>query len=71
MNMDRKITTLIPTHRRPEYLRRTILSALSQTYSNLQVSIFDDASNDNTMENYTHRQIQRYDVSVIILLHRT
>ena len=50
MNMDRKITTLIPTHRRPEYLRRTILSALSQTYSNLQVSIFDDASNDNTME---------------------
>jgi glycosyltransferase involved in cell wall biosynthesis len=48
VNMEKKITTLIPTYRRPEYLRRTILSALGQTYSNLQVSIFDDASNDDT-----------------------
>lgn len=45
-----KVTTLIPTYRRPDYLRRTILSVLRQTYGNLQVSVFDDASDDNTDE---------------------
>ena len=48
--MNEKITALIPTYRRPEYLRRAILSVLRQTYSNLQVSVFDNASLDETEE---------------------
>lgn len=48
--MNDKITVLIPTYRRPELLRRAILSVLRQTYSNLQVSVFDNASGDNTEE---------------------
>jgi len=48
--MNQKITALIPTYRRPEYLRRAILSALRQTYDNLQVSVFDNSSLDETEE---------------------
>jgi glycosyltransferase involved in cell wall biosynthesis len=46
--MNDKITTLICTYRRPKSLRRAILSALNQTHGNLQVSVFDDASGDNS-----------------------
>ncbi|MCX7121823.1 MAG: glycosyltransferase family 2 protein [Gammaproteobacteria bacterium] len=46
--MQNKITVLIPTYRRPQFLKRAILSALTQPYANLQVSVFDDASGDNT-----------------------
>ena len=45
--MDNKVTALIVTYRRPEFLRRAILSVLGQTYSNLQLKIFDDASDDD------------------------
>lgn len=48
--MNDKITALIPTFRRPEYLRRAILSVLKQTHNNLQISVFDNASGDNTTE---------------------
>ena len=48
--MNPKITALIPTYRRPHYLRRAILSVLQQTYTDLQVSIFDNASGDTTAE---------------------
>jgi len=46
--MQDKITALIPTYKRPKYLRRAILSVLRQTHRNLQISIFDNASGDNT-----------------------
>lgn len=48
--MKGKVTALIPTYQRPEYLRRAISSVLRQTYSHLQVSVFDNASGDNTEE---------------------
>lgn len=48
--MHDKVTALIPTYRRPEWLRRAILSVLRQTHGNLQVSVFDDASGDGTEE---------------------
>jgi len=48
MTVNPQITALIPTYKRPEYLRRAIKSVLRQTYSNLQVCVFDDASGDNT-----------------------
>lgn len=46
--MTNKITALIPTYQRPEFLRRAISSILTQTYRNVQVSIFNNASGDNT-----------------------
>lgn len=42
------ITTIIPTYRRPELLRRAIRSVLSQTYPHLQVCVYDNASGDDT-----------------------
>lgn len=46
--MNNKITALIPTYKRPTLLRRAILSVLNQSYTNLQVCVFDNASTDKT-----------------------
>lgn len=43
-----RITTIIPTYRRPKLLRRAIQSALNQSYKELQVCVFDNASGDET-----------------------
>tara|TARA_B100001093_G_scaffold394340_1_gene381088 strand:- start:2243 stop:3364 length:1122 start_codon:yes stop_codon:yes gene_type:complete len=48
--MSNKITALIPTYRRPELLQRAMLSVLGQSYKNIQLSVFDNASNDNTKD---------------------
>lgn len=44
------ITTIIPTYRRPHLLKRAIKSALNQTFKNLQVCVYDNASGDETRE---------------------
>lgn len=44
------ITTIIPTYRRPELLRRAIKSVLNQTYPYFQVCVYDNASGDETAE---------------------
>jgi len=44
------ITTIIPTYRRPQLLRRAIKSVLNQTYSNFQVCVYDNASGDETAQ---------------------
>ncbi len=45
-----KITTIIPTFRRPDMLRRAIESALAQDIKGLIVSVFDNHSGDRTKE---------------------
>src|SRR5713101_2056619 len=47
---DPQITAVIPTYRRPNLLRRAVESVLTQTYSNLRVTVFDNASGDETAE---------------------
>lgn len=42
------ITTIIPTYKRPAFLRRAIQSVLDQTYPDFQVCIYDNASQDET-----------------------
>ena len=42
------ITTIIPTFRRPELLRRAVTSALAQEGVSLQVCVYDNASSDST-----------------------
>ena len=42
------VTTLIPTFRRPDLLRRAIESALNQTFRDLRVCVYDNASGDAT-----------------------
>ncbi len=43
-----KVTTVIPSYRRPHLLRRAVQSVLSQTHTNVEVHVFDDASGDET-----------------------
>ena len=45
-----QITTIIPTYKRPKLLKRTIESVLKQTYSALQVCVYDNASDDETKD---------------------
>jgi GT2 family glycosyltransferase len=44
------ITTIIPTFRRPLALRRAIESVLTQTYRDVCVRVYDNASGDETSE---------------------
>ena len=42
------ITAIIPTYQRSRLLKRAILSVLEQTYTDLQVCVYDNASADDT-----------------------
>jgi glycosyltransferase involved in cell wall biosynthesis len=44
------ITTILPTYRRPILLKRAIRSILNQTYLNIRVCIYDNASGDETAD---------------------
>ena len=44
------ITTIILTYRRPVLLARALRSVLAQTFKDLTVRVYDDASGDNTAE---------------------
>ncbi len=46
----RRVTTVIPSYRRPLLLERAIRSVLNQTHEDLEVHVFDDASGDGTAE---------------------
>ena len=61
--MERKplISVLIPVYNAGEYLRPALLSIIEQTYSNLEIIIIDDGSNDgclDTVKNLTDSRIQ-------------
>lgn len=61
------ITTIIPTYRRPQLLKRAIDSVLNQTYPNFQVCVYDNASGDETAE--VVAQIARQDSRVKYFCH--
>ena len=44
MNMDELVSVIIPTHNRPNLLRRAVQSVVDQTYRRLEIIVVDDAS---------------------------
>lgn len=53
------VTILIPTYRRPEYLKVALDSVLAQTYRNLDIFITDDSPDDRT-ENMIQSYLEKY-----------
>lgn len=45
-----KISVIIPTYNRAEWITKTVQSVLDQSYMNLEVIVVDDGSKDNTEE---------------------
>lgn len=45
-----RITTIIPTYRRPKMLERAIRSVMEQDYSHIKICIYDNNSQDETKE---------------------
>ncbi|MEQ9620237.1 MAG: glycosyltransferase [Deltaproteobacteria bacterium] len=56
-----KVSVIIPTYNRAEYLKQAIASALGQTFEDFELLIVDDCSSDNTsriIENCTDTRIR-------------
>ena len=43
-----EVTVFVPTYRRPTSLKKTLNSVQNQTYSNIKIHVYDDASGDDT-----------------------
>ncbi len=48
--MSQKVSVIICSYNRAEYLSRAIASVLAQTYENFEIIVIDDASTDTTQE---------------------
>lgn len=48
LGVNKTITTIIPTYKRPFLLKKAVESVLSQTHKNFIVCVYDNASNDET-----------------------
>lgn len=48
--MDSKVTIGMPVYNVERYLKKSLLSALEQTYSNIEVLVVDDCGNDHSMD---------------------
>ena len=50
MNINQKVSVVMPTYNGSKFIRRAIESILSQTHANFEFIIVDDGSTDNTAE---------------------
>lgn len=58
--MDKKVSIIVPTYKRSEFLERAIDSVLNQTYSNIEVIIVDDNNPNSEYRLETEERMKKY-----------
>lgn len=57
------VSVIIPTYNRPQYLKEALASAVNQTYTNIEIIVFDDCSSENPqkiVESFNDHRIRFY-----------
>lgn len=57
---DCKVSVIIPTYKRSDYLTRAVNSVLSQSYENIEVIVVDDNGNDSPFRAKTEQMMKDY-----------
>jgi glycosyltransferase involved in cell wall biosynthesis len=63
-----KISIVLPTYNRAKTISKSIESVLNQTYTNIELIIVDDGSNDNTSK--IVEKFQKLDSRIILIRHK-
>ncbi|MDX8344149.1 glycosyltransferase family 2 protein [Rossellomorea sp. YZS02] len=58
--MNEKVSVIIPTYKRSEYLERAIESVLKQTYENIEIIVVDDNDPKSNYRIETARKMEKY-----------
>lgn len=59
--MQYKVSVIIPTYKRSDYLQRAVDSVLKQTYKNVEVIVIDDNDPDTEYRKMTEDNMKRYE----------
>ncbi len=68
--MDKLVSICIPTHNGERFIEEAVLSAVNQTYENIEIVISDDHSTDNTIDRI-NKVIQQTSFRNIRIIHHT
>ncbi len=58
--MNAKVSVIIPTYKRSQFLQRAIDSVLNQTYKNLEIIVVDDNEPNSDFRKKTEMKMQKY-----------
>ncbi|MBW4084527.1 glycosyltransferase family 2 protein [Paenibacillus sp. S150] len=68
--MNLKVSVIIPTYKRSEFLTRAIDSILNQTYKHIEIIVVDDNHPESDYRKQTENKISRYIDGNLIIYHK-